>query len=202
MTVIAAIKANGNVYMGCDSIFMDTQSYQTVKRTQSKLIIKDEIILGLTSGNGCRIFQLLKYKLKLPSTRKLKNDDLLEYLVVHFCSRLYKLLHAENLLQEDDSRKNSEPSMSPIELIVGIRDRMYQIGEDFDVAELDMSFYAIGTGGEYALGSLDATTNLCSSLTPEEHLIQAMKASEKFTASVKGPYQLCNTGDLCLSEWS
>ena len=202
MTVIAALKAKDKVYMGCDSIFMDMESYQTLKRTQSKLIIKDELVIGLTSGNGCRIFQLLKYKLKLPSTRKLKSDDLLEYLVVHFCGKLYKLLHAENLLQEDESRKNSDPSMSPVEFIIGIRDRMYQIGEDFDVAEIDMPFFAIGTGGDYVMGSLEATTNLTNQLEPEHHLIYGMKAAEKFTASVKGPFQIVNTGDLCHLELS
>lgn len=199
MTVIAAIKSKGKVYMGCDSIFLDTGSMQTVKRTQSKLIVKDEMVIGLTTV-GCRIFQIIKYKLKLPTTRKLKNEDLLEYMVIQFCGKLQRVLHTESMLVEDNDRKNAEPSISPAAFLIGIRDRIFQIGEDFDVAEVDMSFLAVGAGGEYAIGSLEATTGLVTQLEPEHHLLYALKTAEKYTAGVRGPFQIINTGDLCLLQ--
>lgn len=201
MTVIAAIKVDDKVYLGCDSLFMDASSFQKVKRTQSKLIVKDEMVIGLTT-NGCRIFQTIQYKLKLPSTRKIKDDNLLEYFITQFCSRLYKILHTENMLLDDSEAKSGEPSISPASCLIGIRGRLFQVGEDFDVAEINMPFFAIGSGGEYVMGSLEATTNLTPQLDPESHLLCGMKAAEKFTASVKGPFQIVNTGDLCHLELS
>ena len=201
MTVIAAMKANGKVYMGCDSSFLYTETMQVTKRTQSKLIVKDEMVIGLTTV-GCRIFQIIKYKLKLPTTRKLKDEDLLEYMVIQFCGKLQKVLHSESLLVEDTDRKNAEPSISPAAFLIGIRDRIFQIGEDFDVAEINMPFLAIGGGGEYAIGSLEATISLVMQLDPEHHLIYALKTAEKFNAGVRGPFQLINTGELCPLECS
>jgi ATP-dependent protease HslVU (ClpYQ) peptidase subunit len=202
MTVIAALKADGKIYMGCDSIFMDTGSYQVVKRTSSKLVIKEEMVIGLTTV-GCRIFQTLQFKLKLPSTKKLRNDQLLEYISTVFCGKLYKVLHTEGMLVEDtDSKTPSEPSLSPAQFLIGVRDRLFQVGEDFDVAEIDMPFLAIGGGGEYALGSLEATTNLNETLPPDQHLLIALRAAAKYTAGVRGPFQITNTESLCLLEHS
>ena len=52
------------------------------------------------------------------------------------------------------------------------------------------------------MGSLEATTNLVTQLDPEHHLIYALKTAEKYNAGVEGPFQLANTGDLCLLECS
>ena len=203
MTVIAALKADGKIYMGCDSIFMDTGSYQVVKRASSKLIVKEEMIIGLTTV-GCRIFQTLLFKLKLPTTKKLRNDQLLEYVSTVFCGKLFKVLHTEGMLVEDSDRKNTEaePSLSPASFLISIRDRMFAVGEDFDVAEIDMPFLAIGGGGEYAIGSLEATTNLNETMLPEQHLITALRTAAKHNAGIRGPFQIINTEDLCLLEYS
>jgi len=201
MTVIAALKANDKIYMGCDSAFLELNSLDRTKRAQSKILVKDEMIIGLTT-NGCRIFQILQYKLKLPSTRKVKTEDLTEYMVVHFCPKLKSILHKEDMLQEDTDRKNSDPSISPAGFLIGIRNKLYEITEDFDVAEVDMPFMAIGGAGDYTMGSLEATTGLTTQLDPEHHLIYALKTAEKYNAGVNGPFQLINTGDLCLSQHS
>jgi ATP-dependent protease HslVU (ClpYQ) peptidase subunit len=203
MTVIAALKADGKIYMGCDSIFLDTGSYQMIKRASSKLIVKEEMIIGMTTV-GCRIFQIIQFKLKLPTTKKLRNDQLLEYISTVFCGKLFKVLHTEGMLVEDPERKNTEaePSLSPASFLISIRDKMFQVGEDFDVAEIDMPFLAIGGGGEYAIGSLEATTNLNETMLPDQHLITAFRTAAKYNAGVRGPYQIINTEDLCLQEYS
>lgn len=201
MTVIVALKAKDRVYMGCDSIFLDPQSFQTTKRTQSKLIIKEELVIGITTI-GCRIFQVMKFKLKLPSTKKIKTEDLLEYMSTVFCSKVFKLLKLESMLVEDSDRKNSDPCLSPAIFLIGIRDRIFEVGEDFDVAEIDMPFFSVGNGGDYATGSLEATTNLNTQLDPEHHLIYALKTASKFSAAVGSPYQIVNTLDLDFLECS
>ena len=201
MTVIVAMKANDKIYMGCDSMFLTLSSLDITKRTQSKLIIKDEMVIGLTT-NSCKIFQVLQHKLKLPSTRKVKTEDLTEYMVVHFCPKVKSLLQKEDMLTEDSDRKNSEPSMSPASFLIGIRDRMFDITEEFDVAEIDMPFMVIGGAADYSMGSLEATTNLTPQLSPEDHLIYALKTAVKFNAGVLGPFQLTNTEKLCLSQHS
>jgi len=201
VTVIVALKANDKIYMGCDSSFLDLNSLNITKRVQSKLIIKDEMVVGITT-NGCRIFQIIQFKLKLPSTRKIKTEDLTEYMVVHFCAKLKSILHKEDILQEDTDRKNSDPSISPAGFLIGIRNKLYEITEDFDVAEISMPFMSIGGAGNFTIGSLEATTGLLTQLSPEDHLIYALKVADKYNAGVCSPFQLVNTGDLCLSQHS
>ena len=201
MTVIAALKADGKVYMGCDSIFMSPSSFDITKRAQSKILVKDEMIIGLTT-TGCRVFQVLQYKLKLPSTHKIKTEDLTEYMVVQFCAKVKSLLQKEEILIDDSDRKDAGPSLSPASFLVAIRNKLYEITGDFDVAEVDMPFMAIGGASDYAMGSLEATTNLITQLDPEHHLIYALKTAEKYNAGVSGPFQLVNTGALCLSQHS
>jgi ATP-dependent protease HslVU (ClpYQ) peptidase subunit len=106
------------------------------------------------------------------------------------------------MLEENTERKNSDPSLSPAQFLIGIRNKIYEITEDFDVAEVNMPFMAIGGASDYSMGSLEATTNLNTQLDPEHHLIYALKTAAKYNAGVKGPFQLVNTGDLCLLEIS
>jgi len=196
MTVIIGMKANNKVYMGCDSVFLCGQ--QITRRSQSKLLIKDELLIGFTTS-GSRILQVVNHKLKLPSTRKLKTEELEGYLATIFCSKLYKLLDMERLLVNDSDRKDSEPCMSPARLLIGIRDRLFEVGEDFDVSEIPTDYYAVGSGEPISLGCLEATTSLLPQFGPEDHLIFALKTVTKHIAAIQGPYQLANTGDLCLS---
>ena len=198
MTTIIAVKSENRVYMGCDSLFMDMGSFEPVKRTQSKLIIKDELIIGMAGSSGCKMFQVIKSKLHLSTTKKIKSEDLLDYMVNEFCDKYYEVMKAERLLVLDEDTK--ELDASPAIMLIGIRDRIFHVGEDFDVSEIDMPFYSIGSGSSYALGSLNATLSLCQKeLSVEDSVLFALKASEKFVQSVKGPFQLVNTGgDLYL----
>ena len=203
MTVIAAMKHNNCIYMGCDSLFMSSEDYKPVKRVQSKITIKGELVIGITTSHSCRVFQEIKYKLKLPPTKGIESNDLLEYLVSHFCPKVFKLLTSLRMLEDDPDRKTSEPSLSPATFLIAIRDRLFEISEDFDVSEINAPFYAIGSGGDYTTGSLEATIEFIpKQIDPEHHLLFAMKTAEKFTQAVKGPFQIINTGDLCLLELS
>ena len=203
MTVIAALKQNNIVYMGCDSVFMDLESLQPVRRKQSKLIIKDEMIIGFTAGNGCKILQVLKHKFNVPSTRKVATEDLEDYMATKFCSKLFNLLQSEDMLEDDTDKKNSPPCLSPATLLIGIRDKIFHVGEDFDTYEIESNFFAIGSGAPFTLGALHSTLGLINptQMDPEHHLLHALKTAEHFTQGVKGPFQICDTEKKCLLDY-
>ncbi len=186
MTVIAAIKQNDIVYLGCDSLFMD--SYKITTRVGKKIIVKGELIFGITTTHT-RIYQLLEHSLKLASTKNVKTDDLHGYLVTSFLPKFRKILDVQDLLQDD----KEAPSPSP--MLIGVRNKLFELDVDFDISEIDTSYKAIGMGGDYASGSLITSEILQPTLPAEQRLLLALQTSGEFSCGVKGPFYIINTKD-------
>ena len=171
MTCIVGKLENGKVVIGADSIGASNYDYSI--RKDKKLFRLGDFIIGATTSY--RMLQLIQYKMTPPS---IPDDmDLHEYMVVHFVETLRTTLKEGGFTSIESNVEKGGT------FLVGIRDRLFRIGCDFQVQENVNGIDSVGCGQDYAIGALHAGASV----------EQALEISEKCSCGVKGPFHLLTT---------
>lgn len=177
MTCIAAIAEGGKVWLGADSAGIDGLSIRV--RADSKLFeVGDEMLIGVCGS--FRVRDILRYQFAPPAVQK---DDLTDYMVTDFVEAYRSVVKMGGSATVVD---NHESAAS--DFIVGFRGRLFTIHSDFQVAEQNDPFHAVGCGSDIALGSLYSTRRL--KLTPKERILRALQASARYSGGVCAPFKV------------
>lgn len=185
MTCIVGLVDNGITYIGGDSLGSNTYT-KTVRRDRKVFKLKDtsNAILGYTSS--FRMGQLLMYASGLIDKRDEPNVDH-EYLVTKFIPNITKLFEEGGYIRNKSGEKYGGT------FLMGYKDKLYKIFDDFQVSESFDSYSACGCGEEFALGSLYTTE--ISKMTPQERIRIALQVASKFSTGVQAPFYIINTND-------
>lgn len=188
MTCIIGLVHNNKVYIAGDSAGSKSTGDVVVRR-DPKVFKNGEFIIG---GSGSfRAIQILRNHLQLRPLYN--NEDLTEYMETEFVESM------RGALRHFGSSGNDEGSdVFNGNYLVGVRDRLFNIGPDYQVGELYMNFDSVGSGDSFAKGSLYSTET--SSLTPVERIEMAMQAATEFNAGVRGPYLIISNDDAPSEE--
>lgn len=183
MTCIVGMISNNSVTLGADSA--GVSGLDVVIRKDPKIFKVGEFVIGCTSS--FRMIQLLRFSLKLPD---IGSKDVYEYMCTDFINSVRKTFKKGGYLQKDSAGDERGGIF-----LVGIRGRLFKISGDFQVGESVDTFEAIGSGEDYAKGSLYDT---CPSRNPskfltEDRIIRALETAEKFNAGVVAPFVLETT---------
>jgi ATP-dependent protease HslVU (ClpYQ) peptidase subunit len=183
MTCIVGLIDKDTVYIGADSL--GSNGYSKVSRRDKKVFKlpdTNNAVLGYTSS--FRMGQLLMYGTGLIDTRDEPNIDH-KYLVTKFIPNVIKLF-------EDGGygRNNSGEKLGG-SFLLGYKNKLYKIGDDYQVGESFEDYEATGCGEDFALGSLMTTEE--ADLTPIERIHKALQAASKFSTGVAPPYYIMNT---------
>lgn len=180
MTAIAGIAAEGRVYIGGDSLSGESTSHNKQLVTTPKVLRLpkpryglSEIIVGYSWS--WRIGNLLEHALDLPDhkVRWAGSRDPIEYIVRHFVPAAQKVM-AEAAVGPDDK----------LNVLIGYAGRLLEVQSDFSVLEPRDHYAAVGSGYQYALGSLHSTQGM----EPLERIERALCAAEAHSAFVQGPF--------------
>ncbi len=145
-------------------------------RADPKVFITGPFIMGFTTS--FRMGQLLEFSLDVPEQGSKESDY--KFMVTTFidaCRECFK--------EGGFTASKSSPEQGG-EFLVGYRGKLYYIAGDFQVGIVKSKFDAVGCGSSYAKGCLHGTESL--DLTPRQRLTAALKAAERFSAGVRGPY--------------
>lgn len=74
--------------------------------------------------------------------------------------------------------------------LLAVRDRLFAVHDDFQVAETDWDFDACGCGWAYALGALHV---LGKAGTPRSRVTKALQAAARFSNGVGGTFSYVET---------
>jgi 20S proteasome alpha/beta subunit len=173
MTCIVGLVQNGKVHMAADSAASDTNSVH--KRKDSKLFVIDEYLIGFS--NSFRMGQILKHDLIPPRASK---KDLERIMCIDFVEAVQNCLEKNKFIIESD-----EKSTNIADLIIGIHGRIFVMDTDFQMGEYKDNYFSIGSGQEYALGSLHSTKHI---KTPKTRLVKALSAAAEYTMGVEPPF--------------
>lgn len=176
MTCIAAVEHAGVVWMGGDSAASD-ESYITTY-VEPKVWVNGEFVFGYCD-NG-RYGAVLRHTFVPPKVKG--NMD--KYLTNEFVPKLKELFNKEAELHAEADGKYPQ-----IEFLFGLRGKLYLCDNHYQIGRPHDGFAATGSGTYIATGVLYAN----SRLKPRERILQALRAAEKYTPSVRGPFTVVRT---------
>jgi ATP-dependent protease HslVU (ClpYQ) peptidase subunit len=176
MTCIAALKANGKVYMAGErgASTEDTILHLTKPKIKS---IGPYVIGFAGSMDGQKIY----YSFDPP--KPYPEEDLDAFMNTKFLKYLREFYDDWWV----DTAKDSELS-----LLIGIKDKLYEHNaSDMSLNEFSSPFVSIGSGAHFAMGYLSATS--ITKTTPEKRVEGAVKTAIKFSPTCSGTVDILTT---------
>jgi len=172
-------RINNKVILGGDSASITNK--QIMIRKTPKVFKNGNFIFG--SSGSIRLSQLLENSFKPP---KIEIDTILEYMCITFVNEIRNCLREGGILNINNNIETMEN-----DIIVGYKNRLFTIYSDFTVFENINDFISIGSGLEYALGSLHTTKD--DNITIENKILLALGAASKYCTGVSEPFNLIST---------
>jgi ATP-dependent protease HslVU (ClpYQ) peptidase subunit len=184
MTCIAAIERDGIVYMAGDTLTV--QGSQALPNPDGKVYRLGEFVMGAAGDTqACRV---IRYRLQSHLPKRNLGKDVATFMSTDFVDRVRSCLKIEGVLRRDYP-----------EVLVGIRGEIWFISDDMHAHKCPDGYWAIGSGGDVAMGSLATLCEFESSveelehMTPTAFLDVALEMAEKHTVSVRGPFTHAHT---------
>lgn len=175
---------NGITYLGGDSYASSRYSGDTINQKKVfRLIDTENVILGFSGS--VRDLNLLTYAENLIDKRDEPNIDE-KYIVTKFVPNVIKLFNNNGRNELDKGIASSESYF-----LIGYKDKLWKIHFDYSVLNTINNYEAIGSGTDFALGSLFTTED--TELTPIERIHKALQSASRFATGVNAPYFIINT---------
>jgi len=172
MTCIIGYKdQSGCVHIGGDSAASGDSDLDV--RKESKVFKNGPMIFGYSGS--FRMGQLLRYSLKVPVQKN--KTAVLRYLCTTFVNAVRKCFKENKYVP--DAKEDWA-------FIIGYKGHLYQIYDDFHVAEIRTPYDACGSGRTYALGAMHILHK--QKLKPKTKIKRALKTAESYVMTVKGPF--------------
>lgn len=191
MTCIASwIEPDGTIYMGAESAGTNSAFHQTIRADQ-KLGSYRDMLMGFCGSY--RMGQLLAHGLSVPP--QVEAEDDYTYLVTAFIAGVRNTFRAGGWLLSD---KGVEQGGT---FLVARRGRLFNVQSDFQVGEAVDNYAAVGSGGNFALGTFYSDKN--KEMPPVARIISALDSACHFNAACKGPYvikSITKTGTITTHE--
>lgn len=172
-------KKSKKVFIGADSA--GVAGLDITKRKDVKVFKVGEFIIGCTSS--FRMIQLLRFSFKPP---EVKTKDVYEYMCTEFINAVRECFKNGGYLQKYSLGDEKGGSF-----LVGYKNRLFKIEDDFQVAENFDVFDSVGCGCSYALGSMHS--NAKTKLKAEQIVLKALDTASYFSAGVCKPFVVLNT---------
>lgn len=175
MTCIVAMKHEGNIYMGTDSLASNDDV--AIVRRDLKIHRVGPFLLGFSTS--FRMGQLLAHKLKVAPREK--DTEVYQFMVTTFIDRVRICFKDGGFARTTESGQETGG-----EFLVGYEQRLFHVYEDYQVGESEIGFDSVGAASDVALGAMHALKD--SMFSPNEQIKRALQAAVEFTPNVRGPF--------------
>lgn len=172
MTCIVGVVEDDEVYIGGDSAGVD--GYHLQLRADPKVFRNGDFVIGYTSS--FRMGQLLAHSFNPP--KRHSDQDVYAYMVTSFVDALRDCFKNGGYAEKHNDQERGGA------FLVGYQGRLFEIESDYQVGESLTGYASCGCGRDVALGALAVSSNL----SPVNRVTEALKASEKHNAGVRGPF--------------
>lgn len=180
MTCIVGYVSNGKVYMGGDSMGVNTSTYEYRIVNDSKVFTRYGFIFGFTGS--FRMGQLLRYKFNLGSA-DIGMDDTMEFMCTKFID------HVRQLFKDNGYSRIVNNVERGGDYLVGVNGRLFIVEEDYQIGENRMPYMSVGCGYQYAMGAMHALHDN-KKLNAGQKISKALDAACANSAYVKEPYNI------------
>jgi len=168
MTTIAAIQGDGWVVMGADSQATYNE-YRSLYMRDHKIIDNNGILIaGCGIGRGMNLLQR-SWKAPKPRT-KLTPEELDNWMVKTFIPKMRQVFIEGGYDMKDDGDYAKFENV----FIVAVQGHVYVIDEDYSLDRDARGYFTSGSGGDFAQGSLYASSKNMKIFTNLDHAKKAM----------------------------
>lgn len=171
MTCIVGVVKGSTVTIGADSAGVD--GWEVTSRSDSKVFLRGDYLVGFTTS--FRMGQLIRYVFEPPAP---DDRDQLEFMVMAFIPALRTCLEAGGFGKVEHGVATGGG------FLVGVRGRLFEVGQDYQVGESHHGYGAVGSGSSVALGALAVTARY----EPEKRVRAALEAAQRHNMGVRGPF--------------
>ncbi len=178
MTTIVGLVQDDEVWMGGDSAFSDEYTTQVTIMKDPKVFVNNGVLLGFCGS--ARMGNLLRWSF-LPPTQDIRMDDE-EYVHTVFIDAVRDTFREGGFAE---IARNVERAVESA-FLIGYRGHLYLVDEGFDVSTPADPYTSVGCGAQIALGAMHVSQAL--DLEPKDRIVRALKASERFSNGVRGPF--------------
>jgi ATP-dependent protease HslVU (ClpYQ) peptidase subunit len=184
MSMIIAIKHNGNIYFGADSQrVMSRMKTYNFNESNYNVWKNENLENGLIASVGQKRDRDIVY-----------TSNVIPEKITELTHKYVVRVFTQNIINELIEFKRIKPD-DGIEMksrfMIAQKDKLFVVDFDGAVVEID-DFYAISDADEVAMGSLHTTVGQ----EPNERIIQAFRAAAKTNIYVGFPILLIDTKDM------
>lgn len=173
MTCIVGLEHDGGVTLGGDAAAVE--GLRVTVRTDPKVFtVGDDYLIGFE--DSFRMGQILRFRLRVPSQ---KCADPFEHMATTFVDAVRKAFTAAGFARNDDGEESGGS------FLVAYRGRLYAVDSDYHVGHSAAGYESIGSGSEFALGSLGSTIG-----PPERRVRLALTVAARHCAGVVPPFTI------------
>ncbi len=168
MTCVIGMVDSGRVYMAADSA--TATGWEVLPMAGKKLFRLGDMLIGVAGNHS--VGQLVRY-VKLSQRPDAVSDE--DYLLNTVLVDIRRCLREHGVTKVEDNVEEL-----PSEMLIAYHSRLYKVGIDCALVELASGIQAIGSGREYALGTMLALAKK----RPTERLLRSLECAAAMCASV------------------
>jgi ATP-dependent protease HslVU (ClpYQ) peptidase subunit len=165
--------------MGCDTITTNEYDWNTRKR--KKVFIRNNNMMFGCCGSF-RMMDLLEWKLYIPVHGKTYSTN--EYIHTTFIDAVIKCFNENYYGKIDNNRARGGT------FLLGYKDKLYKIYDDYQIEENTKNFNVAGSGGESAYSSILTSLMLKQTTSPKTIIEIALNVAEQRIVSVRSPFYI------------
>ena len=151
--------------------------------SEPKIFRHGHFLIG--QAGDCRVMNIMQHKFSIPPVT---TDDLMYYMIDIFIPEFQAVLKSSGVSKVENNIEHNEGIF-----IVAVNNRIFRITGDFSVVEWSSNYTAIGSGRDFALGSLYTSSGeamIACELTPQGRIMHALEAAAEFDPHVRGPFDI------------
>ena len=180
MTCIVGMRTKTGVLLGGDT--QGTSNRDAVDRLDPKVFgLGRDMAVGFTSSY--RMGQIIRFNLEPPTCPA--GHDAYPWVVREFIPAIRDVFKEHGYQHVLNERATGGT------FLLAVGNRLFKVGDDFQVAERADPFDACGAGEDYALGALHALGRY--EMSPHERLTEALNAANRFNVTVGDRYTFVET---------
>lgn len=182
MTCVVGIETEGIVWLGGDSSCLDVEGDAVVTQRGSKVFKKGDFVIGF--AGSFQVGSFLRHKVPFP---KVVSEQTLSTTI-------------QMAFERADIKKVS--GTETWEALIGYRDKLYVVQNDFYVYRHSRPYMAIGAAAavSVAMGSFRTLERLGGDLSGRAQLKFVLETAEEFSANVRKPWRYTSTQKNVMAE--
>jgi ATP-dependent protease HslVU (ClpYQ) peptidase subunit len=192
MTTIVAVQGAGWTVIGSDSRVTDEGRIYSMPKGVGKVVENEEYLFG-TAGD-LRAINIIEHAFNPPDASGYAGKDLDAFITTRFIPALRKCFEEHGYATGVEEKESKEAAIGhDSTIMVSINGCIYEIDGDYAWIKDATGLYAMGTGGDYAVGALHAMLPPKTKLTIElakETIKEALTIAAKLDSSSGGPFTI------------